>query len=140
MSSFYDNPLVKRSRDDPRFIDANLLGIDNNLQVISRISKATFADFCISGRMRSLHEINLKLETDLSLITYIRIGQALTFFKSKIKANRKTNGLAASLLLFVKKSEKGSTKFRRIVTEGGLKDKKVEELPAVVRFTISFKW
>ena len=130
----YENPLIKRSRDDPRFIDANLLGIDNNPQVVSKIRKATFVDFCINGRMRSLHEINLKLETDLSLITYIRIGQALTFFNSKIKANRKTNGLATSLLFFVKKSEKGSKKFRKIVTEGGLKDKKVEELPAVVSF------
>ena len=130
----YENPLIKRSRDDPRFIDANLLGIDNNPQVVSKIRKATFVDFCINGRMRSLHEMNLKLETDLSLITYIRIGQALTFFNSKIKANRKTNGLATSLLFFVKKSEKGSKKFRKIVTEGGLKDKKVEELPAVVSF------
>ena len=130
----FNNSLFNRSKDDIRCIDANLLGIYNLPPIIDAISRATYADFCNNSRINSLHEINLKLGIELSLLTYIRIGQALTFFNSKLKANRITSGHAASLLFFVKNPAKGSKKYRKILTEGGKKGQKIEELPAVVGF------
>ena len=130
----FNNSLFHRSKDDTRYIDASLLGIDNSPPIIDAISKATYSDFCNNGRIISLHEINLKLGIELSLLTYIRIGQALTFFNSKLKANRTTSGFSASLLFFVKNPAKGSKKYRKILTEGGKKVQNIKELPVVVGF------
>ena len=81
----FNNKLIHRNKDDNRGIDANLLGIDNTRQITEVLQGAIYSDFSENGRILSLNEISLKLCIELSLMTYIRIGQALTFLNSKIK-------------------------------------------------------
>ena len=132
----FNNKLIQRNKDDDRCIDANLLGIDNTRQITDAIQGAVFSDFSANGRILSLNEINLKLGIELSLMTYIRIGQALTFFNTKIKKRTANNGLAISLMFFLKRSEKGSKKYRNVLTVGdnSAKKKVISEAPVVVSF------
>ena len=120
----FNNKLIHRNKDDNRGIDANLLGIDNTRQITEVLQGAIYSDFSENGRILSLNEISLKIGIELSLMTYIRIGQALTFLNSKIKKRTLTNGLAISLLFFLKRSEKCSKMYRTILTEGANPAKK----------------
>ena len=128
------NKRIQCNKDDNRGIDENLLGIDNTRQIREALTAAKFSDFCNNGRMISFHEINLKLDIELSLLTYIKIGQAITFFNSKLKAGRHTNGLSLSLTFFLKRAVKGSKGYRKTLTEGRGQAKKISELPAVISF------
>ena len=79
----FNKKLIHRNKDYNRGIDANLLGIDNTRQITEVLQGAIYSDFSENGRILSLNEISLKL--GIELMTYIRIGQALTFLNSKIK-------------------------------------------------------
>ena len=130
----FHNSLIKRSKDDNGIIDENFLGIDNTPLTTRVLRGATFADFAHNRRMRSLHEINTNLGLDLSLVTYIRIGQALTFFISKLKVNRHSDGSAISLPFFLNRFAKSSQPFRKTLSNMRKPAKKLLDLPVVITY------
>jgi hypothetical protein len=98
-----------------------------------KLAKLRFEDFFVRGGTKSLNDINLEFDINLSLVTYMRLHEALEFFV----ANRRENETlpTQSLDFFLRSFEKGSKPFRGILSFRGKKSLKISTLNTVKTFT-----
>jgi hypothetical protein len=70
-------------------------------------------DIVSEGRFKSLNDINLKLQGQLSLVTYLRMNQAFVFWDKKLW----TDVAGKSVNEFLSGFKKGSKPFRKILVK-----------------------
>ena len=75
----------------------------------------TYDDFVSNGRMKSLAEINANHNIDLSLLSYMRVGEILMTYKRKQKINSRSDGTAISLVKLFARVKKGSKIYRKYI-------------------------
>jgi hypothetical protein len=85
-SLILNNPIFKRGRNDNGILCNNFFRLENTFEQLEKIAKLKFEDFFNqAGAPRSLQEINLDFNIDLSLATYMRLHEALQFYVSKLR-------------------------------------------------------
>jgi hypothetical protein len=70
-----------------------------------------YEDFFVRNGTKTLHSVNLEYDLNLSLVTYMRLHEALAFYSRQYDNNE---GPSQSLQFFIKTFDKGSKPFRRI--------------------------
>jgi hypothetical protein len=104
----------------------------NNFEELKKIAKLKFEDFFVRRAAKSLDEINREFQVNFTLVTYMRLHEALQFAKNKFDKN--LNGTTKSMDFFLKSFEKGSKPFRRILQHEEVKSWKIEGLNTVKTF------
>jgi len=126
----FRNPLFRRGRDDGRMLCEGFFG--NDFEELKKIAKLKFEDFFVRRAAKSLDELNREFQTNFTLVTYMRLHEALQFARNKF--DKDTSGTTKSLDFFLKSFEKGSKPFRRILQFKEIKTWKIEGLNTVKTF------
>jgi hypothetical protein len=93
----FRNPLFRRGRDDGRMLHEGFFG--NNFEELKKIAKLKFEDFFVRRAAKSLDEINREFHVNFTLVTYMRLHEALQFAKNKFEKD--TSGTTKSLDFFL---------------------------------------
>jgi hypothetical protein len=93
--------MFQRSRDDDGILDEVFFGRDTGYDDLVKIAKLKFEDLFVRGGPKSLFETNREFDINLSLVTYMRLHEALEFYKNK-KENNDNLGPAVSVGFFIK--------------------------------------
>ena len=101
-----NNPDFVCGRNDTRLLDTNFFRQNPNLDM-AKIFRLTFEQVANKEGMLRLDEINESLGLNLNLVTYLRLGESLTFF-----LRSRTN---QSFYLSLKKGLNRSVKYLRII-------------------------
>jgi hypothetical protein len=96
----FKNPMFQRSRDDNGILDEIFFGRNTGYDEFCKIAKIKFEDLFVRGGPKSLFETNREFGINLSLVTYMRLHEALEFYKNK-KSNE-VAGPAVSIKFFMK--------------------------------------
>ena len=81
----FKNPMFQRSRNDDGILDEVFFGRDTGYDELKKIAKLKFEDLFVRGGPKSLFETNREFGINLSLVTYMRLHEALEFYKNKKK-------------------------------------------------------
>jgi hypothetical protein len=125
------NPLFVRGRGENGILCKRFFGENLPNQTFEKIAKLKLEDLLMRGGIKSLAQINTDFGIDLTLVTYMRLSAAITYF-IEIKQNVPPAvpiGICAFLMSF----DKGSRKIRRALTSQS-SNSNVEKLPSVVTF------
>jgi hypothetical protein len=114
-------------------LDETFFGRDTGYDDLVKIAKLKFEDFFIREGPKSLFETNREFDINLSLVTYMRLHEALEFYKNK-KANNDSPGPAVGIEFFMKTFTRGSKPFRRILCHNELSKQKIEKVHTVKSF------
>jgi hypothetical protein len=120
-----NNPLLCRNANGTKCLDTEFFS-RNILPITEReISQCKVEDFIINGRLKALDEINQNLPVQISLVTYMRMGEASRFWDKIVKKNTsiETEGTGISLATFQIRHKKGSKLFRKILGAGRIEKK-----------------
>jgi len=129
-ANIFRNPYFRRGRDDDRMLCERFFGA--NAGDLEKIAKLKFEDFFIRRTPKSLDETNREFDLNLSLVTYMRLHEALEFTAAK---NRNDDiKPSQSLEFFFRNFDRGSKPFRRILLAKELKRWKVENLNTAKTF------
>jgi hypothetical protein len=133
----FRNPFFTRGRNDGRLLCERFFGFNLNDHLeLRKIAKLKFEDFFVRRAAKSLDEINREFGLNFTLITYMRLHEALQFAVDK-RTNANAN-LAVkptqSLDFFLKSFERGSKPFRRILQFKERSKWKIETLNTVKTF------
>jgi hypothetical protein len=110
----FKNPFFRRGRGDEGILCENFFGTRNNYEQNKILATLKFEDFFVRRRPKSLHILLADYGLNLTLVTYMRLYEALQFTVN----NRGTDEIkqSQSLEFFIKSFEKGSKPFRRIIS------------------------
>jgi len=128
----FKNPMFQRSRDDNGILDEVFFGRNTGYDEFCKIAKIKFEDLFVRGGPKSLFETNREFGINLSLVTYMRLHEALEFYKNK-KSNE-VAGPAVSIKFFMKTFTRGSKPFRRILCFNEFNKHKIERVHTVMSF------
>ena len=121
-------------REGNRLIDRQFFSNENWNTIGNVICDMTYDDFVSNGRMKSLAEINANHNIDLSLLSYMRLGEILMTYKRKQKINSRSDGTAISLVKLFARVKKGSKIYRKYMVEEKLKKMNANKLRSVTVF------
>jgi hypothetical protein len=125
------NPIFVRGRGDHGLLCKRFFGENLPNQILEKIAKLRLEDLLMRGGIKSLAQINTDLGLDFTLVTYMRLSAAITYF-IEIKQNVPPAvpiGICAFLMSF----DKGSRKIRRALSSQS-PNINVEKLTSVVNF------
>jgi hypothetical protein len=128
----FKNPMFRRSRDDNRLLCEGFFGRDTSFEEMSRIAKLQYNDLFTRGRPKSLHDVNLEFNVNFTLVTYMRVHEALQFYVNSRKNYEESP--AVSLEFFIKSFNRGSKPFRTILRYAENSRLKIENLNTVTTF------
>ncbi len=104
-----NNPFFRRGRNDNGILCERFFG--NNYKELRKISKLKFEDFFVQRDVpKSLDELNREFSTNFTLVTYMRLHEALEFAANK-KANE--DGKLQSLEFFLKSFDRGQDRIEK---------------------------
>jgi hypothetical protein len=129
----FKNPMFQRSRNDAGILDEAFFGRDTGYDDLVKIAKLKFEDLFVRGGPKSLFETIREFDINLSLVTYMRLHEALEFYKNK-KANNENPGPAVSIEFFMRTFTRGSKPFRRILCHNEYSKQKIEKVHTVKSF------
>jgi hypothetical protein len=129
----FKNPMFQRSRDDNGMLDEIFFGRDTGYDDLVKIAKLKFEDLFTRGGPKSLFETNREFDINLSLVTYMRLHEALELYKNK-KAGNDNPGPAVGIEFFMKTFTRGSKPFRRILCHSEFIKQKIENVHTVRSF------
>jgi hypothetical protein len=107
----FKNPLIRRGANENGLLCENFFGRNNSFETFSKIAKLKYEDFLRNGA-KTLHSVNIEYDLNLSLVTYMRLHEALEFYSRQYVNNE---GPSQSLQFFIKTFDRGSKPFRRIL-------------------------
>jgi hypothetical protein len=128
----FKNPMFQRSRNDNGILDEVFFGRDIGYDELKKIAKLKFEDLFVRGGPKSLFETNREFGINLSLVTYMRLHEALEFYKNK--KNNDAVGPAVSIEFFMKTFTRGSKPFRKILGYSDVSKQKIERVHTVQSF------
>jgi hypothetical protein len=108
----FKNPLIRRGERDNGLLCENFFGRNNSFETFSKIAKLKYEDFFGRNGTKTLHSVNMEYDLNFSLVTFMRLHEALRFYSRQYENN---DGPAQSLQFFIKSFDKGSKPFRRIL-------------------------
>jgi hypothetical protein len=108
----FKNPLIRRGENDNGLLCENFFGRHNTFETFSKIAKLKYEDFFVRNGSKTLHSVNLEYDLNLSLVTYMRLHEALAFYSRQYANNA---GPSQSLQFYLKTFDRGSKPFRRIL-------------------------
>ena len=111
-----NNPLIKRGRRDNGLLSANFFN-QNPAIPTAVLQNLTFADVCGDDGIRTLADINLKAGLNMNLLTFLRVGEALNFYRVQLGANRNSDGSTLSLRRFLFRFKNGSKPIRLLLSK-----------------------
>jgi hypothetical protein len=76
----FKNPLIKRGRNDNGILCEGFFGRNNTFETFEKVAKLKFEDFFVRNGTKTLHNLNLDYNLDFSLVDYMRLHEALSFF------------------------------------------------------------
>ena len=132
-SLLINNPCFKRSRFDNRFLDDNFFRQNPPLD-LRKVYKLTFEQVANKIGMRRLDEINEQFDLNLNLLTYMRLGEAVTFFLRNNNVNANEDDSSFSMGSFLSSFKKGSRPIRRVLANFNLKKFNLDKQPHVAQF------
>jgi exonuclease III len=115
----FKNPFFRRGRNDNGILCENFFGARGNFDLCAKLAKLKFEDFFIRGGPKSLADLNNDYDLNFSLVTYMRLHEALGVVVNNNRGNEDKPTM--SLEFFVRSFEKGSRPFRRILCYNSLK-------------------
>jgi hypothetical protein len=124
--------MFQRSRNDDGILDEVFFGRDTGYDELKKIAKLKFEDMFVRGGPKSLFETNREFGINLSLVTYMRLHEALEFYKNK--KNNDAVGPAVSIEFFMKTFTLGSKPFRKILCHSDASKQKIERVHTVQSF------
>jgi hypothetical protein len=125
-----NNPFFRRGRNDNGILCERFFG--NNYEELRKISKLKFEDFFVRRNVpKSLDELNREFSTNFTLVTYMRLHEALEFAANK-KANE--DGKSQSMGFFLKSFDRGSRQYRKILQLTEISRWKIENLNTLKTF------
>jgi exonuclease III len=113
-SSVLFNPLLKNNRAQPTINESFLL---HNMPPITtnNISGLKVGDIWSNGRLKSLDEINERLPVQLSLVSYMRLGENSRYWDKKTLNMAYAGLVSKSVTEFLNGLKKGSKQFRSVL-------------------------
>jgi len=106
-----NNPCIKRGRHDTGLLSVNFFN-QNPAITRANLVKLKFSDVWGEEGIFTLDEINRRTTLNLNLLTYMRLGAALNFYRVQLGANRISDGSKLSLENFLLRFKKGSKPIR----------------------------
>jgi hypothetical protein len=128
----FKNPIFKRGRGDDGILDENFFGRNYTFEDFKKIACITYDDFFSNGRQKTLDMLCDDTGINFNLVTYMRIHEALQFYK-----NTRGNVEPApeqSVKFFLKTFTRGSGPYRRILEYGTNSKEKIENNNTVRTF------
>ncbi len=125
------NPIFGRGRGDNGILCKRFFGENLPNQILEKIAKLRLEDLLMRGVIKSLAQINTDLGIDFTLVTYMRLSAAITYF-IEIKQNVPP-AVPVGICTFLMSFEKGSRKIRRALSSQS-SNINVDKLTSVVTF------
>jgi hypothetical protein len=72
-----------RGREDDGLLCENFFRRNNNTETMQKIAKIRLEDLLTRGGIKMLYQINMELEINFTLVQYMRLSEAITFFLAK---------------------------------------------------------
>ena len=129
----WNNSQITTNLGRPILDTGNFFRFVNQLN-LDVLKNSVFDDLMVKDRMKSLAEVNRHLNIELSLISYMRLGECLVKFKNKSKPSVNVSTVPFPLPRFLTKKTAGSKSFRKIFIVNKLKRKNVRNLRQVSSF------
>jgi hypothetical protein len=131
----FRNPFFRRGRNDERILCERFFGLNGNDHLeLRKLAKLKYEDFFVRRAAKSLDELNREYELNFTLVTYMRLHEALQYAVDRqANANVVTNP-TQSLEFFLKSFERGSKPFHRILQSKERSKWKIENLNTVRTF------
>jgi hypothetical protein len=126
----FKNPLFRRGRNDDGLLCERFFG--KNYGELCKIAKLKFEDFFTRRGTKTLDELNREYDLNFSLVTYMRIHEALQFAALKLENDEAST--VQSLGFFLKSFDRGSKPFRKILQKNEVKKWKIANLNMVNTF------
>jgi len=127
----FKNPLIRRGRNDNGLLCENFFGRNNSFETFSKIAKLKYEDFFVRNGTKTLNSVNIEFDLNLTLVTYMRLHEALDFYARQYANNV---GPSQSVAFFLKSFEKGSKPFRRILQHNETNRSTVGGITTVKKF------
>ena len=122
-SFIFNNPLIKRSRDDHQILDTRFF--THNLPLDEeKLAMLRFNDMMLNNWAVPMETINFLKGLNINLWTYMRIIEALSNFLATLKRNRVSDSSCCCPIVFLNKSKKGSKHIRKILSHNDEKKNK----------------
>ena len=133
-SYILNNPVIKRGRGDQRRLDLNFFS--HNVPPLNEavLSRVKISDIMVNGALKTLDEINFNDNLHISLLTYLRLSEALQTYKRDNRVNIKPWHKATSLHDFLVRFKKGSRPIRKIISQYRQRNVKPSHLNTVKTF------
>jgi len=125
------NPLFVRGRGENGILCKRFFGLNLPNQTLEKIANVKLEDLLMRGGIKSLAQINIDLGIDLTLVTYMRLSAAITYF-IEIKQNVPP-AIPIGICAFLMSFDKGSRKIRKVLTSQP-SNPNIEKLTSVVTF------
>jgi hypothetical protein len=109
----FRNPFFRRGRGDDGILCETFFGTRNNYDQNKILATLKFEDFFVRRRPKSLNELLADYGLNLTLVTYMRLYEALQFTVNSRRDDEIKQ--SQSLKFFIKSFEKISKPFRRIL-------------------------
>jgi hypothetical protein len=81
-----------------------------------------------------LYQINMELEINFTLVQYMRLSEAITFFLAKKEGIALAPAVPIGISVFLTSFEKGSSRVRQILCKKKVENIKVLNIPSVTTF------
>jgi hypothetical protein len=125
------NPLFVRGRGENGILCKRFFGENLPNQTLEKIAKLKLEDLLMRGGIKSLAQINTDLGIDFTLVTYMRLSAAITYFM-EIKQNVPP-AVPIGICTFLLSFDKGSRKIRRALSsQSSITD--LDKLTSVITF------
>ena len=133
VSNVLNNPLIKRNRNDPGKINCRFLEQQPPIDLV-KFGKLRVSDFFEPDGLKTLIDINTEYDLNINVLTYLRLGGALTFFKATNRQNGANDGSCIDVRNFLQRFKKGSKQIRKVLEHNKTANFKIEELPSVITY------
>jgi hypothetical protein len=124
--------MFKRGRNDNGLLDENFFGRNLSFETYSKIACLKFDDFFTNGRQKTLDQLCDDSGVNFSLVTYMRIHEALQFYVLSRRNDEPSPD--QSVATFIKSFSRGSGPYRRIIESSEVNKIKMTENNSVKKF------
>jgi len=128
----FKNKSFVRGANDGGLLCEKFFGRNVAFATLSKIAKIRLEDLLIRDRVKSLDEVNEDLGLNLTLVTYMRLTEAITHYLST-KA-KLPNTLPVGIVPFMTTFNKGSNKLRKVLAVKNISSLNIENMTSVVSF------
>jgi hypothetical protein len=128
----FKNRMFKRGRNDNGLLDENFFGRNLSFETYSKIACLKFDDFFTNGRQKTLDQLCDDSGVNFSLVTYMRIHEALQFYVLSRRNDEPSPD--QSVATFIKSFSRGSGPYRRIIESSEVNKIKMTENNSVKKF------